>query len=172
MTITAQQSKAARAFLGWTQAELARSTRCAQSTVAAFESGVSALQPRIMEDLVDALESAGVVFIDPVEGVHGPAVGLRWDVAQSRQPGEGTAAGEAGKGGLKAAWDDIEEDADLDALLGEQPAPNPDMAEMWLADPELWARLSEGGRETLSRSMFGDCRAAAEGYFRGEHYAG
>jgi len=173
MTITAQQSKAARAFLGWTQAELARSTRCAQSTVAAFESGVSALQPRIMEDLVDALKSAGVVFIDPVEGVHGPAVGLRWDVAQSRQPGEGTAASEAGEGGLKAAWDfEDEEDADLDALLGEEPAPNPDMAELWQADPQAWERLSQIGRETLSRSMFGDCRAAAEGYFRGGHHAG
>ena len=72
-----------------------------------------------------------------------------------------------GEGGLKAAWDfEGEEDADLDALLGEEPAPNPDMAEMWRADPELWARLSEGGRETLSRSMFGDTRAAGEGYFR------
>jgi hypothetical protein len=39
------------------------------------------------------------------------------------------------------------------------------MAEMWRDDPELWARLSEGGRETLSRSMFGDTRAAAADYF-------
>ncbi len=78
-----------------------------------------------------------------------------------------------GEGGLKAAWDDIEEtaDADLDALLSEPEALNPDMAEMWRDDPELWARLSEGGRETLSRSMFGDCRAAAEGYFRHEVHA-
>ena len=92
---------------------------------------------------------------------------LKWGVAPpARQPGEGAEACEAGEGGLKAAWDDIEEDADLDALLGEAPGPNPDMAEMWQADPELWARLSEGGRETLSRSMFGDCRAAGEGYFR------
>ena len=50
--------------------------------------------------------------------------GSSWGVAHlSRQPGEGTAAGEAGEGGLKAAWDDIEEatDADLDALLSEDP---------------------------------------------------
>ena len=60
----------------------------------------------------------------------------------------------------------------LTRFLGEPPAPDPDMAEMWQADPELWARLSEGGRETLSRSMFGDCRAAGEGYFRGGHHAG
>ena len=65
-----------------------------------------------------------------------------------------------------------EEDADLDALLSEAPSLNPDMAEMWRADLELWARLSEGGRETLSRTMFGDTRTAGEGYFRGEHHAG
>ena len=74
----------------------------------------------------------------------------------------GADTGEEGEGGLKAAWDDIEEgeDAALDALLAEEPALNPGMAEMWRDDPDLWARLSEGGRETLSRSMFGDCRAA------------
>ena len=82
-----------------------------------------------------------------------------------RAPSEGTATGEDAKGGLKAAWDDIEGDADLNALLGEAPAPNPDMAEMWRADPELWARLSEGGRETLSRSMFDDTRAATADFF-------
>ncbi len=67
---------------------------------------------------------------------------------------------------MKAAWDD-DEAADLDALLSEAPGLNPDMAEMWREDPELWARLSQGGRETLSTRMFGDCRAAAAGYFRG-----
>ena len=86
--------------------------------------------------------------------------------AACRRPGEGTAAGTDGETGIKAAWDDIEGDADLNALLSEAPGLNPDMAEMWRADPELWARLSEGGREMLSRSMFGDCRAATEGYFR------
>ena len=30
---------------------------------------------------------------------------------------------------MKAAWDDFEEDADLDALLGEEPGLNPDMAQ-------------------------------------------
>jgi hypothetical protein len=122
-----------------------------------------------MRDVVDALKRAGIEFLDPVEGVRGEGVAFKWGVAPpARQPGEGTAAGEAGEGGLKAAWDDCDEDADLDALLGEAPGLNPDMAEMWRDDPELWARLSQGGRETLSTRMFGDCRAAAEGYFRGQ----
>ncbi len=82
----------------------------------------------------------------------------------------GADTGEEGEGGLKAAWDDIEEgeDAALDALLAEEPALNPGMAEMWRDDPELWARLSQGGRETLSQSMYGDARAAAAGHFRAE----
>jgi hypothetical protein len=148
--------------------DLAAKSRVSAKTIADFE--VDARQPyeRTLEALRRAFEDAGLRFIDPVEGVTGEGVALKWGVApQVRQPGEGTAAGEEGEGGLKAAWDDFEEDADLDALLGEQPAPNPDMAEMWRNDPELWARLSQGGRETLSARMFGDCRAAGEGYFRG-----
>ena len=82
-----------------------------------------------------------------------------------RLPDEGKPPAKTDTGGIKAAWDEGEEDADLDVLLGEAPAPNPDMAEMWRADPELWARLSEGGRETLSRRMFDDTRAATANFF-------
>ena len=115
------------------------------------------------------LEDAGIEFLDPIEGVRGEGVCFKWGVAPpARQPGEGTATGADGEGGMKAAWDDFEEDADadLDALLGEVPAPDPSVADYWRTDPELWGRLSEGGRETLSRTMFGDMRAAAADYFR------
>ncbi len=172
MSISMQQIRAARALLGWSQAELAASAQIGRATIAAFESGATAsMQPRLMRDVVDALKRAGIEFLDPVEGVGGEGVRFKWGVAPSaRQTGEGTRAGEDGEGGLKAAWD--EEDADIDVLLGEQPAPDPDMAEIWRDDPELWARLSQGGRETLSQTMFGDCRAAGAGYFRGGHHAG
>jgi hypothetical protein len=136
--------------------------------VTTFENGTTTPQPRVLEDLIAVLENAGVVFIDAREGEHGPAVAFKWGVAPpARQLGEDMATGEDSQRGLKAAWDDIDEAADLDALLDEAPAPDPDMADYWRTVPELWARLSEGGRETLSRSMFGDCRAADEGYFRG-----
>jgi len=126
-----------------------------------------------MEDLVEAFEEAGVIFIEEDDSA-GPGVRLKKGVrpALSKQAADEDEEA-ASSSGMKAAWDfEGEEDADLDALLGEAPAPNPDMAEMWRADPELWARLSEGGRETLSRSMYGDTRAAGEGYFRGGHHAG
>ena len=116
-----------------------------------------------------AFEDAGLRFIDPVEGDHGQGVAFKWGVAPpARQPGEGTAAGEEGEGGIKAAWDfEGEEDADLDALLGEAPAPDPDMAEIWRTDPELWARLSEGGRETLSQTHVRRLPGGGRGVFPG-----
>jgi transcriptional regulator with XRE-family HTH domain len=174
MGVSHYQFRAARALLGWSQADVAAKARCSRSTVTTFENGTTTPQPRVMEDLIEVLESAGIVFIEPREGEHGLAVGLRWGFTlPQRQPGQGSATGDDSTGGMKAAWDDFEEDADagLDALLGEAPAPDPGMADYWRTDPELWARLSEGGRETLSRTMFGDMRAAAVDYFRAGNYA-
>ncbi len=166
-TLAPETCRAARALLLWGQRDLAARAKVATKTVTDFEMGTRQPYERTLEVMRRALEDAGLVFIDPVEGVHGATVAFKWGVAPpARQPGEDAATGEEDEGGMKAAWDDFEEDADLDALLGEQPAPNPDMAEMWRADPELWARLSEGGRETQSRSMYGDTRAAGAGYFR------
>jgi hypothetical protein len=168
--------RAARALLTWGQRDLAARAKVAYKTVTDFEIGARQPYERTLEVMQRAFEDAGLVFIAPVEGVHGSAVAFKWGMEPPlRAPSEGTAAGDPGEPGIKAAWDfEVEEgtDTDIEALLGEQPELNPDMAEMWRADPELWARLSEGGRETLSRSMFGDCRAAREGYFRDEHYAG
>jgi transcriptional regulator with XRE-family HTH domain len=165
--LSPETCRAARALLAWGQRDLASRSKVAHATIAVFELGERQPYERTLEALRRAFEDAGLRFIDPVEGVTGEGVAFKWGVAPAaRHPGEGAADGEAGEAGLKAAWDDFEDDADLDALLGEQLAPNPDMAEMWRDDPELWARLSQGGRETLSRTMFGDYRAAGEGYFR------
>jgi hypothetical protein len=165
--LTPETCRAARALLLWGQRDLSARARVATKTVTDFEMGTRQPYERTLEVMQRALEEAGLLFIDPVEGVHGATVAFKWGVAPpARQPGEDAATGEDGEGGLKAAWDDIEEDADLDALLGEETGLNPDMAQMWRDDPELWARLSEGGRETLSLRMFGDRRAAGEGYFR------
>ena len=156
----------ARALLRLTMKEMAKLSDIDPSTIVRVEAGAKAYSMTLRQ-IRATLEAEGVYFIDAQEGVHGPGVAFKWGVAPpARRPGEDTATGEEGEDGLKAAWDDIEDDAALDALLGEEPGLNPDMAEMWRDDPELWARLSEGGRETLSQAMFGDCRAAAEGYFR------
>ena len=168
MSITPQQFRAARSFLGWSQRKLAAKARVGRATIANFELGLSTPQVRVMEAMVAVFDLAGVVFLD-ADTSGGP--GIRLKLGAEMPPitvaDDGETEGEDSEGGLKAAWDDIEGDADLDALLGETPAPDPDMAEYWRPAPELWASLSEGGRETLSRTMFGDCRAAGEEYFRG-----
>ena len=168
MSLSAEQIRMARAALKLTMRDLATRAGIDKSTLVRIEAGYGA-HAFTLRQLREVLETAGVIFLE-ADGNAGPGVRIKLGV-KIPQPAhaEGTAAGEAGDGGMKAAaWDEDEEDADLDALLGEEPELNPDMAEMWRDDPELWARLSEGGRETLSRSMFGDTRAAGEGYFRTE----
>ena len=160
MAVTTQQIRAARALLGWSQDELATKARVGRSTIAGFEIGKMGMTgSRAFEDVLEVLEKAGIEFLDAIEGVRGEGVCFKWGVApQAQQPGGDTATGAEGKGGLRAARDDIEEGADFDALLGEEPSPDPGIADYWRTAPELWASLSEGGRETLSRTMFGDCR--------------
>ena len=157
----------ARALLKLTVRDLSDLTEIDKGTISRIENGGGA-QVGTLHRLRSLCEDQGVLFIDPVEGVHKATVAFKWgaDIPQ-RAPADGTAAGDDGEGGMKAAsWDDFEDGADIEAILGDAPGLNPDMAEMWRDDPELWARLSEGGRETLSRSMYGDTRAVREGYFR------
>ena len=112
-------------------------------------------------------EDQGVLFIDPLKACIEPRSRFRWAL-KSRNADQATARrSEAGTGGLKAAWDDNVVGADLDALLCEQPAPNPDMAEIWRADPELWARLSEGRPGDIEpEHVRGYAAQSAAGYFR------
>ncbi len=167
MSLSAEQIRMARAALKLTMRDLAARAGIDKSTLVRIEAGYGA-HAFTLRQLREVLETAGVIFLE-ADSNTGPGVRIKLGV-KIPQPalGEDAGAVEEGEGGLKAAWDDIEDDADLDALLSEPETLNPDMAEMWRDDPELWARLSEGGRETLSRSMYGDCRAAGAGYFRGE----
>ena len=73
MSLTPETCRAARALLAWGQRELGKRSNVAHKTIADFE--VNARQPyeRTLEALRRAFEDAGVLFIDPVEGVHGKA---------------------------------------------------------------------------------------------------
>jgi transcriptional regulator with XRE-family HTH domain len=166
MSVTGSQIRMARGALRLTVRDLSEMAEIDKGTISRIEGGANAYS-MTLQRLRDVLERAGIVFIE-ADGYAGPGVRLKLgaDIPQ-RAPVDGTAAGDDGEGGMKAAsWDDFEDGADHGALLCEAPALNPDMAEMWRDDPELWARLSEGGRETLSRSMYGDMRAVSAGYFR------
>jgi transcriptional regulator with XRE-family HTH domain len=75
--VTTRQIKAARALLGWSQADLAERSRVSEPTVARLESVDGELGGR--EDTADkirtAIESAGIEFIQDNGG--GPGVRLR-----------------------------------------------------------------------------------------------
>jgi len=68
--ISPAQCRAARAWLGWTQAELARLAGIARKTVADFELGNRTLHYRSRETITVTLEGAGAGFLwgDGVDG--------------------------------------------------------------------------------------------------------
>jgi transcriptional regulator with XRE-family HTH domain len=71
MAITSAQSRAARALLGLSQADLAAQSRVSQRSIASFESGERQPIPSILAALQGALEGAGVEFIEENGGGAG-----------------------------------------------------------------------------------------------------
>jgi transcriptional regulator with XRE-family HTH domain len=76
MSISAEQSKAARALIGWSRRELAEASQVSERTLIDFERGARAPHRRTLFDLRRALEEAGVIFIDQNEE-SGPGVRLK-----------------------------------------------------------------------------------------------
>ena len=78
MSISADQCRAARALIGWSQDQLAEASLVAKATIANFESAKRNPYPRTLDDLRAALEAAGVVFQADGEMVEGgPGVRLK-----------------------------------------------------------------------------------------------
>lgn len=73
--ISAEQCRAARALLAWSQDQLEQASSVAKKTIADFERGARSPYPRTLADIRSALESAGVIFI--AENGEGPGVRLR-----------------------------------------------------------------------------------------------
>ena len=66
--ITSKQCKSARAYLGWSQQELADKVRVVQKTITDFERGITTPQRRIAEDIKTIFEEAGIKFENDDEG--------------------------------------------------------------------------------------------------------
>jgi transcriptional regulator with XRE-family HTH domain len=62
MDFTPGQCRAARALIGWSQDELASASKVAKATIANFELGKRTPYDRTLDDLLAALEAAGVEF--------------------------------------------------------------------------------------------------------------
>jgi transcriptional regulator with XRE-family HTH domain len=71
--MTPEQSRAARGWLGWSQAELAAKANVSISTVRDFEKGRHVPIAATLDAMRRALISAGIEFIDE----SGKAVGIR-----------------------------------------------------------------------------------------------
>jgi predicted transcriptional regulator len=71
--VTTRQIKAARALLGWSQAELAKHSGVSEPTVARLESVDGELGGRenTVERIRSAIEKAGIDFLDENGGGHG-----------------------------------------------------------------------------------------------------
>jgi hypothetical protein len=75
-TISSRQLKAALAMVGWKMPDLVEASGVSESTIGQLESADRPLggKPDTAEKLIEALEGAGVVFVDEADG--GPGVYL------------------------------------------------------------------------------------------------
>lgn len=62
--MTPAQCRAARPFIAMSQSDLARAAVVPVASIADFETGILVLRPDDLDALQDALERAGVEFID------------------------------------------------------------------------------------------------------------
>lgn len=76
--ITPAQSRAARALLDWSQAELAEAAHLGMSTIRDFEKGRRIPSHNNHRGIQMALEEAGVIFISEHEDQHGLGRGVRF----------------------------------------------------------------------------------------------
>jgi transcriptional regulator with XRE-family HTH domain len=73
--MTPEQSKAARAMVGWGVRDLAKAAEVSSNTVSRLERGAEELQEKTIAKLRTALEKAGIILI--TENGGGPGVRLR-----------------------------------------------------------------------------------------------
>lgn len=76
MTITSDQSRAARGLLGWTQEQLAANANVSRAMIADFESNTRAPMKNNLSSIEDSISAAGLEFIRE-EGNSGVGVRFR-----------------------------------------------------------------------------------------------
>jgi transcriptional regulator with XRE-family HTH domain len=82
MEFTPGQCRAARALIGWSQDQLASASKVAKATIANFELGKRTPYDRTLDDLVAAIEAAGVEFTNGTRpGVRLTPVGALYQLA-------------------------------------------------------------------------------------------
>ena len=160
MSLTPAQCRAARALLGWSQQDLERTSRVAKKTIADFERGARSPFPRTLDDLVEALEKAGVEFTNPVENTHGSGVRFKWGLEEERQrslPSNDDASSKSNKGFSTSPWDDDFEDFATDQPVAPYFIPISDadraILRQHFSDPERWKKLSDRAKAVYRREL-------------------
>lgn len=74
MTISGAQCRAARGLIGWSQTQLCDAAKVGRATLANFEAEKTTPYERTLRDIQDALEAAGIIFIDS----NGNGAGVRF----------------------------------------------------------------------------------------------
>jgi transcriptional regulator with XRE-family HTH domain len=78
MTLTREQSRAARGLLDWSQTQLAQNSNLSESTIRDFEKGRRLPSINNLAAIERALEAAGVTFLEAGETTGGgPGVRLK-----------------------------------------------------------------------------------------------
>lgn len=88
--ITPAQSRAARALLSWSRADLAAASRLDEAAIAAFEDETRPADAEMLTTLASSFETAGVAILAAGENVTGgPGVRLRHhEVEEGLRPDE------------------------------------------------------------------------------------
>jgi transcriptional regulator with XRE-family HTH domain len=136
MAITSTQFRMARAALMWTVRELAEKAGVHFNTISRIESG-DAIRGHAQTAVRRALEEAGVEFIEAVEGVHGPAVALKWGMPEPTRRSAVAEGSEDLSGRSPGASGSALEDPERQALAE------------YLDANDLWSELSEVSRCAL-----------------------
>jgi DNA-binding XRE family transcriptional regulator len=84
-TITPSQVRAARALVDWNQGDLARAANVSRQTVNDFETGKRLPIPNNMQAIVQALEFAGLTFIEEGDSA-GAGVRLSFPASAAPDP--------------------------------------------------------------------------------------
>lgn len=77
MALSKKHCRAARALLGWKQADLAKASGLSVPTIENFESGKSTPHDRNIVSITEAFERGGIVFLDANEISREGGAGMR-----------------------------------------------------------------------------------------------
>jgi transcriptional regulator with XRE-family HTH domain len=151
--MTSEQLRMARAALKIGVRELSALSHVDKMSIVGIENGRTRGYASTREKLRNALEAAGIVFIEGKEGVHGATVALKWGVEPTKYgDSQGDDATDTPSGGLNAgAWDEEEPSTPLPEGWTEED--RADQIAYWRGRPERWAALAEVSRQCLLRAM-------------------